>query len=76
MLTVDAEEGIMTCRHVVEDGIEPIHLQGENPGEEAIVCKECLEASMESGQPTDEMMLTCRDCLMKRLRADLDRRKV
>ncbi len=73
---MDAKEGIMTCRHVTEEGIEPVHLQGENPGEEAIICQECLDTSMESGKPTDDMVLTCRDCLMKRLRADLDRRKV
>ena len=67
-------EGIMTCRHVTEEGAEPI--MDEAGGWTVIICRDCLNESKESDYPTTSMFLTCKGCLMKRLKLDLKRRKV
>ena len=71
----DVMEGIMTCWHVTEEGAEPI-MDEVGEGLTVIICRDCLNESKESDYPTPDMFLTCKGCLMKRLKLDLKRRKV
>jgi len=67
-------EGIIVCNHVVEEGVEPEFVDLE-PGTTIMVCKLCKEQSELEGKPTKDMFLACKECVLKRLGEDMQRRK-
>ena len=66
------EVAVMTCIHVME-GAKPEIIQLDEI-HQAIICSDCNAQARIDG-PTPDMFLTCKDCLMKQLENDLDRRK-